>query len=83
VRSADRRDLALEVGRQGRRASRGNLLSECVRFGFTGTQANQLIDQMKALVAQRWQEVVKAHGGSEADLAAIALAFEYPGFEYA
>jgi serine/threonine-protein kinase HipA len=82
VRSADRRDLALEVGRQGRWANRANLLSECSRFGFERSEADRLIDRMKALVGKRWQKVVKANGGTDADLAAVALAFEYPGFEY-
>lgn len=83
VRSVDRRDLALELGRQGRRANRGNLLSESLRFGFTPAEAGALIDSMKAIVQGRWQSSVKAHGGTEADLTAIAPAFDYPGFEYA
>ena len=82
VRSVDRRDLALEVGQQGRWANRGNLLSECRRFGFSPEDAGQVIDQMKTLVLGRWQLVVRANGGTEADLAAIAPAFDYPGFEY-
>jgi serine/threonine-protein kinase HipA len=82
VRALDRRDLALEVGRQGRWANRGNLLSECLRFGFTTRAANTLIDSMKAIVKGRWQPAVRAQGGTAADLAAIAPAFEYLGFEY-
>lgn len=82
VRSLDHRDLALEVGRQGRWANRGNLLSECERFGFPEAEAQALIDELKKLVQARWQQLVSAQGGTAADLAAIAPAFDYPGFEY-
>lgn len=82
VRSLDRRDLALELGQQGRWANRANLLSECERFGFEYEEAAALIDGMKTVVQGRWETIVRAHGGSPADLTAIAPAFEYPGFEY-
>ena len=82
VRSTDRRDLALEIGRHGRWANRGNLLSECARFGFSVADANATIDQMKSLVEGRWREIVTSSGGTEADLSAISPAFDYPGFEY-
>jgi serine/threonine-protein kinase HipA len=82
VRSLDRRDLALEVGRHGRWANRGNLLSECERFGFPEPEAQALIDEMKKLVQARWQQLVSAQGGTAADLAAIAPAFDYPGFDF-
>ena len=82
VRSLDRRDLALEVGRLGRWANRANLLSECPRFGFSTEEAGVLIDEMKAVVHGQWQSIVLRQGGTAADLAALALAFDYPGFEY-
>jgi serine/threonine-protein kinase HipA len=82
VRSLDRRDLALEVGRLGRWANRANQLSECVRFGFSTEAAGALIDEMKAVVAGQWQSSVLRQGGTAADLAAIGPAFEYPGFEF-
>jgi serine/threonine-protein kinase HipA len=83
VRSTDRRDLALEIGRQGRWANRANLLSECARFGFTLAHANTTIDHMKSVVERRWRSLVKSQGGTATDVAAIASAFNYPGFEYA
>ncbi len=82
VRSLERRDLALQVGQLGRWANRSNLLSERLRFGFTQRQAETLIDEMQVVVHKRWQSIVRAHGGTKADIQAIASAFDYPGFEY-
>ena len=82
TRSLERRDLALDVGRRGRWANRANLLSECGRFGFGEREAGKVIDRMKAVVARRWGALVTRHGGTAKDLAAIAPAFDYPGFEY-
>ncbi len=80
--STDRRDLALEVGRQGRWANRGNILSESERFGFGAPEAGSLIDELKACVSTRWKALVRQRGGTPADVEAIAPAFDYPGFEY-
>lgn len=48
--SLERRDLALEAGRHGRVASVYNLLSECVVFGLSREEAQQVIDQMLEVV---------------------------------
>ncbi|WP_225410191.1 type II toxin-antitoxin system HipA family toxin [Stigmatella hybrida] len=77
------RDLAMEVGSVAhRRANRQNLLSECARFRLSREAATHVIDRMKALVSNRWRDVVKSCGGTEADLKAIERAFDYEGFEY-
>lgn len=83
ARSADRRDLALEVGRRGRWANRANLLSEAGRFGFGAAEAGALVDALKAAVSARWRPLVEQCGGTAADVQAVAPAFDYPGFEYA
>jgi serine/threonine-protein kinase HipA len=82
VIARDRRDLALEVGRFGRWASRENLVSDCARFALSAREARAIITQMKKRVAARWEGLVRQHGGTQKDLRAIAPAFEYPGFEF-
>lgn len=79
--SAERRDLALIVGRFNRYANRENLLSECERFRLDKHQATALIDQMKQTVASRWHAVLRSHGVTEKDCTLLARAFVYPGFE--
>ncbi|MBS2022257.1 MAG: type II toxin-antitoxin system HipA family toxin [Deltaproteobacteria bacterium] len=82
VASADRRDLALVIGLGGRWANRGNLLSECERFGFGVEEAGAVIDRMKKVVGARWKGLIEAHGGTSADVRATASAFDYPGFDF-
>lgn len=79
--SAERRDLALTVGRFNRYANRENLLSECERFRLDKPQATAIIDQMKQTVEGRWHAVLRSHGVTEKDCALLARAFVYPGFE--
>lgn len=81
--SVSRRDLALQVGRLGRWANRSNLLSACTRFQYAPDEANEVIDGIQHTVSARWAELVRAEGGTDADVNAIASAFDYPGFEYA
>ncbi|MDQ3262707.1 MAG: type II toxin-antitoxin system HipA family toxin [Myxococcota bacterium] len=76
------RNLAMVVGAQHRRATRQNLLSQCERFRLSRAQATRLIDRMKRIVTARWREVVRGHGGTTKDLAAIESAFDHTGFEY-
>lgn len=82
VISRDKRDLALEAGAFNRYANRENLLSECRRFRVQRDEAGTIIDAMKATVGARWREFVQREGGTQRDCEAIALAFDYPGFEY-
>jgi serine/threonine-protein kinase HipA len=79
----EQRRLAMECGRQGRLASRENLLSQSPRFGLNGAEANGIISEMKEIVARFWRPEVLRHGGSERDCHVIEPAFIYPGFEYA
>jgi serine/threonine-protein kinase HipA len=78
--SLDRRDLAMAAGDLGRWANAKNLISQAPRFLISHAEANRIVDDMEALVRARWYEIARACGVSEADCAAIAGAFAYPGF---
>jgi len=78
----DERRLAMECGQLGRQATRGNLLSQSMRFGLRPDDANAVVDEMAATVARFWRGDVLRNGGSERDCRVIEPAFTYPGFEY-
>jgi serine/threonine-protein kinase HipA len=59
--SLERRDLALEVGRFGRVASRFNLLSRCDVFGLGIDEAKAVVDAMHEVV-RGWRELFAARG---------------------
>jgi len=79
--TAERRDLALTIGRFNRYANRENLMSQCERFRLDKPEAAALIDRMKQTVESRWHAVLRSHGVTEKDCALLARAFVYPGFE--
>jgi serine/threonine-protein kinase HipA len=81
ARSLEHRDLAMVVGTLGRVASRENLLSEAPRFGFEVDEANNAIDEMRAIIEEHWCADILASEGREADCEAARGAFLYPGFE--
>ena len=81
LRSLERRDLAMAVGRQNRYASRKNLLSECTRFLLSQDDADRIIDRIQTIVSARWRLVMRASSVTEVDCARLATAFNYPGFE--
>ncbi|MEA3062071.1 MAG: serine/threonine-protein kinase HipA [Sphingomonadales bacterium] len=76
----ERRDLALTVGDQGRRASADNLVSQSARFLLTRGEAEKIVDDMEAQVKTQWYDVARAQGVSPADCERIKGAFAYPGF---
>lgn len=76
------RRLAMTVGRHGVAATRANLLTVASRFDLHEEEASAHIDALKETVAQFWEHEVRRHGGTDADVNAIAPAFDYPGFEY-
>lgn len=78
--SAERRDLALIVGRHGRWANAKNLLSDAERFLLAPREAKQIIDSMERVVMQRWRTLFRAAGVSIADCDRLAPSFAYPGF---
>ncbi len=61
MRSVERRDLALEVGRWGRAASVYNRLSHCEAFGLNKDEASALIDGMLRVV-EGWRELFLQQG---------------------
>ena len=73
VVSLERRDLALTVGSYGRTASIYNLLSQAGRFGLSGEEARQAIDDMVAVIRQ-WRDSFFACGVSAKDIEYIAPA---------
>ena len=81
--SVERRDLALVCGVEGRAARRSNLVSQAGRFGLTEEEADAIINEIREVVAARWESEVRRQGGTDRDLRLISSAFLYPGFEYA
>lgn len=81
--SLERRDLALTIGDEGRRASARNLLSQCARFLLAPDEASRIIDDMEACVRARWYEVARREGVTESHCRRISRAFVYEGFRYA
>ncbi len=75
----DERFLSLDVGMQGRVASRTNLLSRCELFRLSQDQARAMLTSMESVV-RRWQVYFAKAGVSDADLAQLAGAFLYPGY---
>jgi serine/threonine-protein kinase HipA len=76
----DRRDLAMEVGDQGRYASAKNLLSQHTRFLLEEDEAKTLISNMTHQIRATWYDVVRGQGVSEKDAETIKGAFVYEGF---
>jgi serine/threonine-protein kinase HipA len=81
-RSLEQRDLAMVFGTLGRVARRENMLSEAPRFGLEVDEANDAIDEMKALIQDHWCAEILAAEGTEEDCGATRSAFLYPGFEF-
>jgi serine/threonine-protein kinase HipA len=80
VIAQDRRDLAMEVGDQGRFANAKNLLSQHARFLLDADEAKAIVSRMTEQVRANWYNVSRAQGVSEKDAAVIKGAFVYDGF---
>ncbi len=76
------RELAMISGRFGRRASRGNLVSQAKRFDLTAVEAHAVIEMLVAIVRAEWEGVLRANGATVADCAVVSTAFVDEGFEY-
>jgi serine/threonine-protein kinase HipA len=72
--NVERRDLAMTVGRHGRNACIGNLLSQCEGFGLSAEAARAAIDDIVATV-RTWRECFRACRVSQADIHYVARAF--------
>jgi serine/threonine-protein kinase HipA len=75
-----RRDLAMEVGDQGRYANAKNVLSQHVRFLLEEQEAKAIVSDMTDKVRATWYDVVRGQGVSEKDAETIRSAFVYEGF---
>lgn len=80
VIAQDRRDLAMEIGDQGRFANAKNLLSQHTRFLLEEEEAKKIVSDMTDKVRSTWYDVVRAQGVSEKDAETIKSAFVYEGF---
>jgi serine/threonine-protein kinase HipA len=80
VISAERRDLAMTCGDQGRFANRENLLSQCTRFLLEREEAERTISSMQDQIQSTWFNVVRSCGVSAKDAETIRRAFAYDGF---
>jgi serine/threonine-protein kinase HipA len=76
----DRRDLAMEVGDQGRFANAKNVLSQHTRFLLEEAQAKAIVSDMAAKVRATWYDAVRGQGVTEKDAETIKSAFVYEGF---
>jgi serine/threonine-protein kinase HipA len=76
----DRRDLAMEVGDQGRFANVKNVLSQHTRFLLEEAQAKTIVSDMTDKVRATWYDVVQGQGVTEKDAETIKSAFVYEGF---
>jgi serine/threonine-protein kinase HipA len=75
----ERRDLAMQVGDQGRYANAKNIVSEHARFLLDKEEAEKIVADMRETVGH-WYDNVRACGVSENDAETIHAAFLYPGF---
>jgi serine/threonine-protein kinase HipA len=82
VIAQDRRDLAMEIGDQGRYANARNLLSQHPRFLLEEEEAKAIVSSMTERVCTTWYDVVRAQGVTEKDAETIKSAFVYEGFSY-
>ena len=53
------------------------------RFGLAETRATAIIDEMKRVVADGWENEVRRLGGTVRDCETIRTAFVYDGFDHA
>jgi serine/threonine-protein kinase HipA len=82
VIAQDRRDLAMEIGDQGRYANAKNLLSQHARFLLDEEEAKAIVSGMTEKVRATWHNVVRAQGVTEKDANTIKGAFVYEGFSF-
>jgi serine/threonine-protein kinase HipA len=76
----DRRDLAMDVGDQGRFANAKNILSQHARFLLDEAQATAIVSKMTDQVRASWYNLLRTHGVTEKDAETIRGAFVYEGF---
>ena len=80
VIAQDRRDLAMDIGDQGRFANAKNILSQHTRFLLDEANAKTIVSDMTDKVRASWYDVARMHGVTEKDAETIRGAFVYDGF---
>jgi serine/threonine-protein kinase HipA len=76
-----KRYLALAVGEFGALAARQNLLSSIEAFQLSLPEANDIIDEVQAVIRAGWRESCVGRAVAETDIAAIRGCFDPPFFE--
>jgi serine/threonine-protein kinase HipA len=76
----DRRDLAMEIGDQGRFANVKNILSQHARFLLEEDEAKAIVSNMTEKVRATWYDVVRGQDVTAKDAETIKGAFVYEGF---
>jgi len=82
VIAKERRDLALDCGRNGRYANKINLLSGYGRFLLNEEQAPKVLNAMVEKVRSEWHPAMRRASVSQQDCERIAGAFLYDGLFY-
>jgi len=72
---------ALGIGIHGDRSTRENLLSSATQFDLEPSAANRMIDEVKEIVAARWQPIFEAAGVPARDFEHLASCFDHGYFE--
>jgi serine/threonine-protein kinase HipA len=82
VIAKDHRDLAMEIGDQGRFANAKNILSQRARFLLDEEEAKAIVSDMTEKLRSTWYDVARAQGVTAKDAETIKSAFVYDGFSY-
>jgi serine/threonine-protein kinase HipA len=69
------RDLAIGVGRDGRRATLRNALSEIASFGLTRAEAVQMVVAMQTAVKTSWENVFTTNGFTGVEIERLRTCF--------
>src|SRR6185312_4625456 len=74
--TGSQRNLAMQIGSQGRNFSLENLLSRCDAFDLTRDEAKEIFLKMKAKVS-KWQTFFQSHGVGDVDMVYLQGAFSH------
>lgn len=66
--------LAMTLGREGKKASYSNAISMCKRFRLNESQAKQIVDEVRTVVAS-WRDHFKDLGVTSAEIASLENSF--------
>ena len=69
------RDLAIGVGRDGRRATLKNALSDIASFGLSRSQAIPMALAMQKILKATWEDTFKSTGFTEAEIQRVRTCF--------